>query len=468
MRLIMKFGGSCLADGRQIQYASQIVKNSLTARNQVVVIVSAIGDTTDELVEACEKSAKGDLKFIQMFADRLQSKHLKIIRDCVKSRKIRTEVINHTKSLVTELANVLNGIVYLGELTPRVRDHAYSFGERLSASIFWGCLSSTGVSSRWLSGKDAGIITDSNYGQANPLLSMIQFNVKQTIVPLLKKGITPVVTGFIGADQRGIITTLGRGGSDYSATILGSVLQANEIWMWTDVDGIMNADPRVVHSAETISEISFPEAMEMAYFGAKMMHPRAFEAAMQSAIPVRIKNLFNFKNAGTLITRHPKTPSKGIVRAVLLIRNVAVITVSGAALAGAPGVAAKVFEIIARNNAGALMVSQGSSEAAISLAIPGYNMERVVNALEMSLLGAGIVREINFEDNVCIVALVGAGMKGTPGVAARIFRAVADRSVNIRMIAQGSSELNVSFIVKEADGDTAIRALHEEFELRKF
>jgi aspartate kinase len=228
---------------------------------------------------------------------------------------------------------------------------------------------------------------------------------------------------------------------------------------------LMTSDPKIVPSAKTINELSFQEATELTIFGAKAMHPRALEPAQKEGIPVRIRNVFNPENPGTLITKEQKIKTKDGVKAVTLVGNVAVITVSGAGMVGAPGTAAKVFEVLGKENINILMISQSVSEANISLVIQRNLLERAVNTLEIALLGRDFIREIMSEDDVCVVAVLGAGMKGMPGVASKIFSAVAREGINVRMIAQGSSEINVSFVVKENDGEETVRAIHKEFKL---
>ena len=335
----------------------------------------------------------------------------------------------------------------------------------MSAPIVSGALKDLGLKSEHLTGGEAGIVTDNNFGEAGLLMNVTKYQVKKNLEPLLKKGAVPVLTGFIAATQNGETTTLGRGGSDYTATIIGAALEADEVWIWTDVDGLMTSDPKIVSSAKTINELSFQEATELTIFGAKAMHPRALEPARKEGIPVRIRNVFNPENPGTLIKKEQKIKTKDGVKAVTLVRNVAVITVSGAGMVGAPGTAAKVFEVLGKENINILMISQSVSESNISLVIQRSLLDRAVNTLEIALLGREFIREIMSEEDVCVVAVLGAGMKGMPGVASRIFSAVAKKGINVRMIAQGSSELNVSFVVKEKDGDETVRAIHKEFKL---
>ncbi|MCK5562918.1 aspartate kinase, partial [Candidatus Bathyarchaeota archaeon] len=369
------------------------------------------------------------------------------------------------KAIANELKNVLTGIIYLGELTPKSKDYVLSFGERLSTLIIWGALRNLGLKTQYFTGKDVGIITDSNFGEARPLPKMTTHQVKQKIEPLLAKGIVPVVTGYIAATQDGEITTLGRGGSDYTATIIATALDADEVWIWTDVDGLMTSDPKIIPSAKIIPELSFQEAIEMAIFGAKAMHPRALEPAMEKNIPVRIRNTFNPEKPGTLIVKEQKIKPKDIVKAITLIKGLALVNISGAGMIGTPGTAAKVFDILGKNNINVLMISQSASEANISFVLQREVLEKAVSTLEIVLLGRGLIRKVTAEDDVCVIAVVGAAMRGTLGVAARVFGAVAGRGVNVHMIAQGSSELNISFVVKEVDGEKAVRAIHEEFKL---
>jgi aspartate kinase len=260
------------------------------------------------------------------------------------------------------------------------------------------------------------------------------------------------------------MTTLGRGGSDYTATILGYCLDVDEVWLWSDVDGLMTADPRIVKDARVLPTVSFNEAIEMAIFGAKGLHPRALEPAMKSNIKVRIKNTFNPSHPGTLITAKPEK-SNMIVKAVLLVKDAAMISVRGASMVGRPGTVAKILETLARENINVMMISQSVSESSVSMVIKRDALSRALNRLETALLGTGLVEDIESEDDVNVIAVVGEGMRGTPGVASKVFGAVAKRGINVRMIAQGSSELNISFVVKEEDGNEAVKAVHDEYGL---
>jgi len=464
-KIVMKFGGTSVATGENIRHVANIVADSTKQGYRVVVVVSALAGITNQLIEEAEQAKKGNEKQIREFKKKLVEKHLAAVTKAIENRRIQKEIEEIVKTTIDELEKVLTGICYVGELTSKSKDYVLSFGERLSAPIVWGALRDLKLETQYFTGKEAGIVTDSNFGEANPLMNVTTHQLKERIEPLLEKRSIPVVAGYIAATQDGVVTTLGRGGSDYTATLIGVALAADEVWIWTDVDGIMTADPKIVPSAKMLPELSYGEAAEMAIFGAKAMHPSALEPVIKEHIPVRIRNVFNPENLGTLIADGQEAKSTDVVKAVTLIKDVAMINVSGAGMVGAPGSYAKIFDVLGKNNVNIMMISTAVSEANISLIIRRSLVERALSTLEIALLGRGLISEVTAEDDVCVIAVMGANMKGTLGVASRIFTAVARKGINIRMIAQGSSELNVSFVVKEKDGEAAVRAIHEEFKL---
>jgi aspartate kinase len=459
----MKFGGTSLANTSRMKNAARIIQR-YSPGNKIVVVASAIGATTDQLIEIAELAKKGNLKQTRKLLPKIQTSHVKIAR-MVAGRGETRDLLSRLDQLNSELERTVEGIAHLRELTSRSRDYLLSFGERLSTPIFAATISALGLRTRALTGAEAGITTDDNFGEAKPLMEISYHQVHQRLDPLWDRRIIPVVTGFIAATVDGSITTLGRGGSDYTATLLAAALGADEIWIWTDVDGLMTADPRIVKNAMLLPHISFGEALELSYFGAKMMHPRALQPAGQKKIPVRIKNSSRPARNGTLVSASESSNGGKVVKAVSIITDVGIVTVIGSGMMGAPGVAAKVFQTLGSNNVNVMMISQGSSEATISCVVPNRDVDRAVRALQLALMGQGYVDRIAEEKDACIIAVVGSGMKGTPGVAARIFTAVAKRKVNIRMVAQGSSEYNVSFVVSRKEGPEAVRAIHEEFNL---
>jgi len=466
-KVVMKFGGTSVATGENIRRVASIVAENVKKGYSVVGVVSALAGVTNQLLEEAEQAKKQSERKVQEFTRQLAERHLEAAEKAIEDEGIQKEVRQVIKKTVDELEKVLMGICYVGEVTPKSKDYVLSFGERLSAPLVWGALRNIKVPTQYFTGKEAGIVTDDNFGEARPLMNVTTHHVRERLEPLLEKKIVPVVTGYIAATQDGIVTTLGRGGSDYTATILSVALSADEVWIWTDVDGIMTTDPKIVPSAKTLPQLSFGEAAEMAIFGAKAMHPSALEPVAEARIPVRIRNVFNPENPGTLIADWQEAASKDVVKAVAMIRDVAMINIKGAAMVGAPGSYAKVLDVLGKSNINVMMISAAVSEANVSLIIRRNLLGRALSALEIALLGRGMVSEITDEDDVCVIAAMGANMKGTPGVASRIFTALAKKGINIRMIAQGSSELNISFVVKEKDGEAAVRAIHEEFKLDK-
>ncbi len=465
-KVIMKFGGTSVGTGENIRRVADLV-SQYSKEYRVAVVVSALAGVTNRLLEVACQAKKSDEKLVKNFTNELLKKHKEAVATAITSKQLQKEVNQIIEEIIAELEKVLTGICYVGELTPKSKDYVVSFGERLSAPIVWGAVQDHKLETQCFTGKEAGIVTDSNFGEADPLMNFTTHLARERLGPLLEKGVIPVVTGFIAANQDGIVTTVGRGGSDYTATILGVALEADEVWILTDVDGIMTTDPKLVPAARMLPQLSYQEAAEMAIFGAKAMHPRALGPVSKENIPVRIRNAFHPENQGTLITKEPTANSKA-VKAVAMIKDVAMINVNGAAMVGAPGSYAKVFDVLGKNNINVMMISTAVSEANISMIIKRGMLGRAISNLEIALLErGGLVSEVTAEDDVAVIAVMGAYMKGTLGLASKIFATVAKKGINIRMIAQGSSELNISFVVKEKDGVEVVKAIHEEFGLDK-
>jgi aspartate kinase len=460
----MKFGGSSIGGPEALRNVVALISDYARA-NDVVVVASAMNGVTNRLIEAASRASQRDEKHVAGVTEELRIRHQNVCEQVITKTDEFKRTMARLDLELKELEKALTGISYLGELTPRSQDYVLSFGEKLSTLVLAGALHDSGASAQRLTGEEAGIVTDASFGEATPLMDITQQKLRERLFPLIKKRKVPVITGYIAVTEDGVPTTLGRGGSDYTATIIGSALGADEVWMWTDVDGIMTADPKIERAAQTIREISFMEVMEMSHFGAKAMHPKALEPASKIGLMVRVKNAFNPNGPDTLILQDQRVKSVNIVKAVTSVREASMVTVSGAGMHGAPGTAAKVLNVLGKNNLNVLMISQSSSEANISLVVARSDLERAIKALRESLLSESTFKEITSEADVSIVAAVGAGMKGTSGIAARVFRAVADENVNVKMIAQGSSELNISFVVREDDLLKSVHALHEEFRL---
>ncbi len=465
MRIVLKYGGTSISTAKKIKDTSKHI-NSLSKKNQIVTVCSAISGITDDLIsipELIKKENKGKPKQITA---KIISQHKKLAEETITKSSNRKKLLQVLDDDFAELNELIDGMVLIGEVTPRSRDYLLSFGERLSIKIVAHALMDLGKKSMTFTGKDAGILTDSNFGESKPLMDTTRLRVSKTLEPLLSKKIIPVIGGFTGADQHGSITTFGRGGSDYTATTIASCIKADEIWLMSDVDGLMTADPKIVKNAKVLKEVSYVEAIEMALFGAKQIHPRTFEPLLTKKIPMRIRNTFNTKNEGTLVIATPNASTKKTVKCVSSTRHNGLIDVRGGSMVGAPGTAGKIFTTLANAGVNVMMISQNPSESSISIVIKNTDLDKAVNALEIELLGK-IIKKLEITPDVAIIALIGSGMRGTIGVASKVFGAVANKKINVTMITQGSSELNLAFIVKDSDSKSVVNALHDEFELAK-
>lgn len=458
MKVVMKFGGVCTSSGTNILHIVDIVRRHVKEGDKVVLVTSAMAGVTDELICLINHALAGKLEEIEKSLTMMKERHVQTCLEAVKDDRLRQEAIRDIEDLIQELYFTLRIISYLKEASPRTRDRVLAFGEKMATKIVWRALMSGGIDAEYFTGGQAGIITDDNFGRANPIMSLCEDRLRRNLIPPLEEGKVPVVTGFIGQTVEGVETTLGRGGSDYSATIIGAALKFDEVWVWKDVEGIMTADPKIVPNAKPIPKMSYEEATELAYFGARVLHPLALKPLIEKRIPLRVKNFFNPESPGTIV--HHETSNDKIVKAVSMIPRVAIITVSGAELYEAPLVIAKVFKALYDVSANAIMVSQSSSQTNISIVVPEEKSPEILKEFK-EVLPKNC--DVTWEGDVCAIAVVGSGMRGRPGVAAKVFSVVAEKGVNVRMIAQGASELNISLVVKREDAIKAVRALHDTF-----
>jgi aspartate kinase len=465
LKLVIKFGGTSISSDKKIRDVSNYL-HSLSKKNQIVAVCSAVSGVTDDLLEISKLIQKGNKEQANKLIKKIIEKHNQLAKDSIKKSQNRKKLLDKLNSDFTELEELLHGMILLGEVTPRSLDYLISFGERLSINLVAFALLDFGSKSTPLTGKEVGIVTDSNFGKARPLMDTTKIRVSKTVGTLLDKKIIPIVGGFSGADQHGSVTTFGRGGSDYTATTIASCINADEIWLMSDVDGLMTADPKIVKDAKVLKEVSYIEAIEMALFGAKQIHPRTFEPLLSKKIPMRIRSSFNTTNLGTFVTASPDIATKKTVKCVSAIRNNGLIDVRGGSMVGTPGTAAKIFSTLAESGVNIMMISQSPSESSISIVVKKTDLDKAVSALEMNLLGK-IIKKLEVTTDVSIIALIGSGMRGTVGVASRVFGAVEKKRVNVVMIAQGSSELNIAFVVKDSECNSVVQALHDEFELSK-
>jgi aspartate kinase len=461
--LVMKFGGTSVGSPEAISQTAQIVASYLSEWPQTVVIVSAMSGVTNALIQSAEAAVRGDERTYDNCIEDIRERHHGIARTLFDDSKETVQLVQFIDDNMSELRAYCRSIHVMGEVTSRGMDTIVSLGERLNARIVAAALRQQDLSSQPIDATEL-IVTDETFQSAIPLMKETRQQVRARLLPLLEAGNIPVVTGFIGASVSGITTTLGRGGSDYSAAILGDCLDATEVWTWTDVDGVMTADPRVVPNTRLIPEISFNEISELAYFGAKVLHPKTIRPIMERDIPLWVKNTFNPGHPGTRISLHPpKSPGK--VTAIAAIRGLSMITVEGRGMLGVPGIAARTFAAVAQTGASVLMISQASSEQSICFVIPTDTSVNVIRSLEKEMtleLARRDIDRIWSQDQVEIVTAVGAGLRRTPGVAARIFGALGSAGINVIAIAQGSSEYSISLVVAAEDSDQAVQRIHQE------
>jgi aspartate kinase len=462
MKIVMKFGGTSLNSGEKIKNIVKIIKTH-HKKHKLVVVISAFAGVTQALINITEDAKNGRREDIEKFLKETEHSHKIIANTAIKSETIRIEITKMLLELLEELRNALIGVSLLRELTQRSKAYIVSFGERLSTIIVWGAVRDADIEAELFTGASVGIVTDSNFDEAVPLLDSTKYQVKQKLEGFLEGGIIPVVTGFIAADQDGFITLLGRGCSDYTATLIGAGIDADEVWLWSDVDGLMTADPKIVKDAKVLDTVSYDEAVEMAIFGVKGMHSRALAATLLAGIPVRFKNTFNQSSKGTTIITNTNSKESGVVKTIALVKNIGLITVTGVRATEIPSTVSKMIDTFVKKGVNIMTISQSALETNISVIVQRDIMHKEAAAIELGLLGDK-VRGINLESKLAVVTAIGSGMKYVPGIVARVFDAVARRGINVVMIL-GSSQNNISFVVKEEDGPDAVRAIHKEFGL---
>jgi aspartokinase/homoserine dehydrogenase 1 len=461
----MKFGGTSVGDASCIARVAEIVAKASRV-GPLVVVVSAMSGVTNRLIEAATCSETGDRERAVELLEILRAQHFEALKILIQNPETRNLIALGIEELLREAQRLCEGTALIHELTVRTLDSVSSLGERLSAPLVAGALSERGVRSEAIEATTL-IVTDSYHGAAEPLMEPTQIRCEARLRPLLQQGIVPVITGFIGATAEGVLTTLGRGGSDYSATILGGALDADEVIIWTDVNGVLTADPRLVPGARTIPEISYREAAELAHFGAKVLHPKTLRAVTQSGIPVWIRNTFEPEHPGTKITPQGRSSSAG-VKALTAIRDVSLIAVGGPGIVGLPDVVGRTFSTTSNVRANVLLISQSSSQNDICFIVFSSDAKRTVDALRQQFaqdLMHQKVEHITLDPNIAIVAVVGENMRGTVGMAGRTFSVLGRENINIIAIAQGSSETNISFVVSSQDMKKALLAVHREFAL---
>ncbi len=459
--IVLKFGGFAVSTGENIKRICAIVKKE-REKHKVVVTVSALYGVTDKLVEISEKISNLPAIAVEdaakNFYDEILALHCKTAKECITDEKILKEVIEKITALLEKLRITLIGVGYLEEINPKFMDYVVSFGEKMSVYVISGALKDANIKAVPLTGYEAGIITDSNFSHAKPL-PIINETIRKNLMPLIEENNVPVVAGFISADIKGTATTLGRGGSDYTAALLAKHLDAVEVQIIKDVEGVLSADPKIVPNAKLLKELSYAEAMDLALFGAKVMYSKMIEPAMDAKIPVRVKSIFKPDDEGTVIVKNEEIIDR-IVKAVTMMKDITVVNIKGVGMAETPGIIGKIFSELGNKGINIVMVS-GSSESNLSIVVKKSDVGRTLEIINQASNSG--VRKVEVMENVRIIAVIGAGMAGSRGVAAKIFKIVADNDASIIMIAQGSSEVNISFVVEEKFSEDIVKAIHREF-----
>jgi bifunctional aspartokinase / homoserine dehydrogenase 1 len=455
----MKFGGTSMGSAERIRAAAALVLEQ-HAHRPVAVVVSAMSKVTDLLLDTMKHAEAGDQAGVARNMEVLRARHQETARDLDVDSSASIE------ELLAEFERIVSGMLLLGDRPARSVDEAVSIGERLSTVLLSAYFRKVGFAAEAVNAAEV-VVTDAMFGNASPLMDLTSAKATARIRPLLEDRTIPVITGFNGATADGRCTTLGRGGSDFSASILSAALDAGELWIWTDVDGIMTADPRLVPDARILEEMSFSEAAELAYNGAKVLHPRTLAPLVEKQIPVWSKNSFAPDKPGTRIV--PKLMATRGARAVTSMKNVALLSLEPAQ-AGLSGVhvLARAMDAVARTNVEVLSISGSSYRQSFCFLVREDELERTVQSLETGLaleLAHGYIRPIEIDREVGLLAVVGEGMRGEQGLAGRIFTAISRAQVNIIAIAQGSNELTIAIVVRREGLEKAVRAVHSECHL---
>ena len=454
---VMKFGGTSVGTAKAMQQAiSIVVREQEKERSVPLVVLSACSGITNKLVRIADAAGRSHLDEAVALAAEVRSFHLALVDELITSSALKKDVALKIEALADHLEMLIKGVDIVGELTERSRDMFCSFGELLSTTVFAAAMKEQGHNVAWIDIRTV-MITDDNFGFARPINDLCEESVSRIITPLLQQGTVVVTQGYIGATKDGRTTTLGRGGSDFSAALLGAWLNDNAIQIWTDVDGVMTCDPRMVPEARSIRVMTFSEAAELAYLGAKVLHPDTIAPAVLKNIPVYVLNSLHPDAKGTIITNDPERLSGmsygGLVKSIAVKKGQCIINVRSNRMFGRHGFMNELFDIFARYGVSVEMIS--TSEVSVSLTVDEQSFsDELIHDLES-------FGEVDREHNVATISVVGDNLRMSKGVAGRIFSALKD--VNLRMISQGASEINVGFVVQEAEVVTAVNNLHREF-----
>jgi bifunctional aspartokinase / homoserine dehydrogenase 1 len=463
---VHKFGGASLADSTAVRRAVDIIQTH--RREPTVVVVSAMAGATDALLGVAQQAGSGDERAVTALIDQLRTRYAEAAKALLPAGPTRTGMLAHITEVFHELEELAQGLRRLRELTPKTTDYVVARGERLSARLFAAALEAAGTKARYVDAVDL-VHTDQAFGQASPDFARTDRATQRALPPLMAKGVIPIVPGFIGATPSGDVATLGRGGSDLTATLLARGLSAARVSLWKDVPGLLTADPRVVPDARVIPRLHAREAAELAYYGAKVLHPRALIPLAGRRIPIYVRPFDDPSSPGTEVSEMVE-PGRRPVKALTAATGQALITVTGNGMLGVPGIAARTFAALHGRRISVSLISQASSEHSICFSVPEPFADDACESLVREFQGEIARREIDGVEvsrGMATIAVVGLGMHGTPGVAAGVFSALAGGGINVVAIAQGSSELNISVVVSAAEAAEAQRRIHAGFQLSR-
>jgi len=450
---VQKFGGSSLKDGASMMSVGEIIASD---KEEKVIVVSAIQGITDSLLDFMSRVRREEE--VQQFVRTLKDRHLKLLTEVAGSMDVKQTAVSQLTARLVRLERILYGIIYLEELTPRTRDLEQSFGERMSVIVMAAMLQEMGVNAVPVEADDLGIVTDGTFGSATVDMETTRSNIAPRIYEMFKRQETPVVTGFFGKTHEGFITLLGRNGTDYSASVIANAIDADSLEIWKDVDGFMSADPKVVPEAVPIGQLSYEEAAELSYFGAKVLHPRTVEPARAKAITIRVKNVFKPDYEGTAI--NPKgVEGNRTIKSISSMPNMAMVKVYGAGLGSKSGVMSEMSTLL--SEAGINVYSAATSQTCVSMLIEERDLKRAEKV--MSEAKKGVVDRVETVRDVALLCLVGEGLGQKEGIAGKVFSIVAGSGTNISLISAGASTVALTFTVKRKDLEKTTKTIHREF-----
>ena len=461
--LVMKFGGTSVGSAECMMAVAEITRQVRGQHPRLVVVVSAMSGVTDQLISAARAAAEGGMEECEAIQASLLAWHMGVCQQLLADPDQRQATCTSITEWMAELKRFCQSIAVMGEVTVRGLDMVSTIGEKLSAAILSALLGAQGVPAQYVDASRV-LVTDDHFGAANPLLAETRARLEGTVRPLVQRGLVPVITGYIGATAQGVPTTLGRGGGDCSAAIIGACLGADEVWIWSDVDGILTADPNLVPEARTLEELSYVEAAELAYFGAEVLHPKTIKPLEERGIPLRIRNTFNPSHPGTLIMKEPSV-GRPRTRAIISTRGLSLLAVRGSDDAWTPQVAARALHCLGQAGVEVLMFTQSFSEHSLTLLVRRGDLNSSLRLLRQEFadeLARGLIAPLEVGQEVATISVVGGPGKGGQGIVPLTFAALGRQGMPVISIAQASSEYNVSFVVPEGEMAATVQALHRE------